>query len=632
YHAIQAGLDMAILNPSMIQIYDDIDQELLKRVEDVIFNRSNSATDDLLAYSIGLTESTIDKTIKVDAWRDGDNHERLVYALMKGITSSLEDDIDEARSLYPSAIDIIEGPLMDGMRNVGNLFGEGKMFLPQVVKSARVMKKAVAQLLPYIEAEKVGIASTSSGKILMATVKGDVHDIGKNIVSVVLQCNNFEVIDLGIMVAPNLIIETAIKEQVDMIGLSGLITPSLDEMSTVAKMLEDQNLDIPVLIGGATTSKLHTAIKIAPHYTHPVLYAHDATMGVECAKALMSPPNRDTFVKEVYADYEKVANLAKTHKTKLDDLNYARSKKPRLEFNSQTIKTPNFIGKKKITAKIEELIPYIDWSFFFTAWEFNKPYPAILEDPILGVEAKKLFDDANEMLAEFCANKSLTCEGMFGIFESYSTNDDIVVSDNDKTYTFHQMRQQKPGSDYLCLSDYVAPTSASTTDYMGAFIVTAGKGIKSLLAYYDANHDDYNKILTKVLADRLAEAFAEKLHQSIRIDYWGYAPDESIDLPGMLKGKYTGIRPAFGYPSLIDHSEKTVLYELLDATNQIGVTMTENYMMMPAATVSGLYFAHPNAKYFNLYHIGEDQIIDYASRKSMDKLSLEALISTRLDY
>jgi len=632
FHAIKAGLDMAILNPGMIQIYDDIDPELLKRVEDVIFNRTSTATDDLLEYTSTLSEESKDQTVKVDAWREEDNKQRLIYALMKGITSYLEEDIEEARGLYATAIEIIEGPLMDGMKNVGNLFGDGKMFLPQVVKSARVMKKAVALLLPYIEAEKKGTASTSSGKILMLTVKGDVHDIGKNIVSVVLQCNNFEVIDLGIMVPPEIAIETALKENVDMIGLSGLITPSLDEMVTIAKMLEEQKLDLPLLIGGATTSKLHTAIKIAPHYTHPVLYAHDATMGVECAKALMSDLHRDAFVKAVYEDYEKVANLSKTHKVKLDDLNYARSKKPRFNFNGQTIKTPNFIGKRKITETIESLIPFIDWSFFFTAWEFNKPFPAILDDPIIGSEAKKLYDDAMHLLSEFSKNKSLGCEGVFGIFEAYSDNDDIIVVDGDQTYTFYQMRQQKPGSNYLSLSDYIAPKGSNIKDYIGAFVVTAGLNIEVLLDKYDADQDDYSKILTKVLADRLAEAFAEKLHQSIRKEYWGYTADEDIDLADMLKGRYTGIRPAFGYPSLIDHSEKIALYNILDATNQIGVTMTENYMMMPAASVSGLYFAHPEAKYFNLYHVGEDQIKDYSSRKSMSKEKLESLISTRLDY
>lgn len=632
YHAIDAGLDMAILNPGLIQIYDDIDPMLLKKVEDVIFNKHKDATEALLDYASTLkTDSSGHDQIQ-DAWRDASYQERLTYSLMHGITTFIESDLEEARSQMPSAIDIIEGPLMTGMSRVGDLFGEGKMFLPQVVKSARVMKKAVAHLLPYIEAENANAETTSAGKILMATVKGDVHDIGKNIVSVVLQCNNFEIIDLGIMVPPEVIIDRAIEEKVDMIGLSGLITPSLDEMVTIAKMLEERGLDIPVLIGGATTSKLHTALKIIPHYKHPVLYARDATKGVEHAKALMNSTAKTAYIEAIYADYQQVASISKKHKYTLDTLEESRIKKPMFDFNHDTISEPAFIGKKTVEATIEELIPFIDWTFFFMAWELKKSYPAILTDPDLGHEATKLFDDANKMLAQLSANKSLTCKGVFGIFKAHSQGDDIIIKDGSSQYTFYQMRQQRSGNQYLSLSDYIAPAGLGKTDYLGAFIVTGGLGTDALVEHYKEQNDDYHEILVKVLADRLAEAFAEKMHYDIRTKYWGYAKDEDLNMSDILKAKYRGIRPAFGYPSLLDHSEKETLYQLLDVTNEIGVTLTDSYMMVPAATVSGLYMAHPDATYFDLFNMGEDQILDYAKRKGMDPKKLEKIIATKLGY
>lgn len=632
FHAIDAGLDMAILNPGLIQIYDDIDPTLLTKVEDVIFNKHKDATEALLDYASTLKADTIGGDTKKDLWREASYEDRLIHSLMHGITTYIEGDLEEARSGMPTAIDIIEGPLMTGMSRVGDLFGEGKMFLPQVVKSARVMKKAVAHLLPYIEAENANAESTSSGKILMATVKGDVHDIGKNIVSVVLQCNNFEIIDLGIMVPPEVIIDRALEEKVDMIGLSGLITPSLDEMVTIAKMLEERGLDIPVLIGGATTSKLHTALKIIPHYKHPVLYARDATKGVEHAKALMSKTAKSAYVKAIYDDYEHLASISSKHKYKLDSLEDSRKQKPVFTFDQSTVSIPDFIGKMSLEATIEDLIPFIDWTFFFMAWELKKSYPAILDDPKLGKEAKKLFNDANDMLKQLSKDKSLSCKGIFGIFEAYSDGDDIVVKDGNQSFTFYQMRQQRDGSKHISLSDFVAPKSHEIKDYIGAFIVTGGLGVESLVKQFKDENDDYHEILVKVLADRLAEAFAEKMHYDIRRKYWGYDKDEDLSMDDILKAKYRGIRPAFGYPSLLDHSEKETLYKLLNVTDEIGVTLTDSYMMVPAATVSGLYFAHPSARYFDLYNIGKDQVSEYANRKDMDLTRLENIIATKLDY
>lgn len=632
YHAIKVGLDMAILNPSLIQIYDNLDPELLVLVEDVIFNRNNDATDHLIEYASTVSNETnnTDKAQK-ELWRDDSCHERLKVALVKGIADYIDSDLAEARSLYPDAISIIEGPLMDGMGVVGALFGDGKMFLPQVVKSARVMKKAVAWLLPFIEAEKSDASSSSSGKILMATVKGDVHDIGKNIVSVVLQCNNFEIIDLGIMVAPELIIEKAIAEQVDMIGLSGLITPSLDEMVTMAKMMTANGLDIPLLIGGATTSKLHTSLKIRPHYKHPVIYANDATKGVEAAKALQNPKMRDDFIKDIYLEYDRIENSSQKNIAPLVSLEEARANKPLLNFDSTSICKPSFLGEKIIEETIDALIPYIDWTFFFMAWEMKKMYPAILDDPVIGSEAKKLLNDAKALLAEISQNKSLTCKGILAFYEANSFGDDLTLTTDKGDYTYHMYRQQKKGSDYTALSDFISP-SDGPKDYIGAFAVTAGLGIDTLLDAYNKDHDDYNGLMIKILADRLAEAFAEKLHHDVRTTYWAYAPDEALSHEAMLRGKYQGIRPAFGYPSLIDHSEKSTFFEMLDVTNKIGMTLSENYMMIPGASVSGLYFAHPDSNYFDLYHIGKDQVTAYAQRKGVTIEEAEKQISTRLKY
>ncbi len=633
FHAIKAGLDMAILNPGMIQIYDEIDPELLEKVENVLFDRGENPTDILLDYAASIADQKSDiKEKSIDEWRTEPVSKRLSTALIKGITTYIDDDLAEARQELPNAISIIEGPLMDGMGIVGDLFGSGKMFLPQVVKSARVMKKAVAYLLPYIQEENVKGASTSSGKVLMATVKGDVHDIGKNIVSVVLECNNFEVIDLGIMVPPETIIETAMKENVDMIGLSGLITPSLDEMATMAKMMEDNNFSIPLLIGGATTSMLHTALKIAPNYSHPVVYSQDATKGVEAAKKLQNPKHHQSFVDSMYKEYDRISQISRDHVSKLVSYEDAVASKEQLNFDATTIYKPNFIGIKKVTASIPELIPYIDWTFFFTAWEMKKRFPDILDDPIIGNEAQKLYNDALTMLNQLAKDQSLQAEGVLAIHEAYSDGDDIIVVTPEKEYRLYNYRQQKENSAYLALSDFIAPKSANIRDYIGGFIVTAGLGVDALVKSYHAHHDDYNSLLVRVLADRLAEAFAEKVHADVRKEYWGYAADEDLTKEDLLQAKYQGIRPAFGYPSLIDHSEKLTLFDWLHADENTQVTLTESFMMVPGASVSGLYFAHPRSRYYDLFHIDKDQVITYAQRKGISVDEAEKQIRTRIRY
>ena len=632
YHAIKAGLDMAILNPAMVQIYDNLDPELLELVENAIFNRKETSTDELIDYASQVVADIESGEVKEDPWRQEPSDNRLRTALVKGIADYIIEDLDETRTIYPNAISIIEGPLMAGMGIVGDLFGDGKMFLPQVVKSARVMKKAVAHLLPFLEEENVAGESTSSGKIVMATVKGDVHDIGKNIVSVVMQCNNFEIIDLGIMVAPDLIIETAIKENADMIGLSGLITPSLDEMVTMAKMMEAAGLTIPLLIGGATTSLLHTSLKIRPHYSGPVIYANDATKGVEAAKLLMNPAKKESFIKETYDNYDQVQATSQKYIAPLESLEAARASAKPITITSDMITKPSFIGERVISSTIQELIPYIDWTFFFLAWEMKGSYPAILSDPHVGVEATKLYKDATDMLEDIMLHQSLECKGILGFYPAHSLGDDLQLLTDKGPVTYHLYRQQKRGSDYRSLSDYVAPAQSGVTDYLGVFAVTAGLGIDVLLDTYIAEHDDYKGIMIKILADRLAEAFAEKLHYDVRKNYWGYAADEDLPLKELLRDKYRGIRPAFGYPSMIDHSEKKTFFEMIQAEERIDIRLSENYMMIPGASVSGVYFAHPEAKYFDLFHIGKDQVLDYAKRKGVSQEEAERQISTRIKY
>ncbi|MFA8437202.1 MAG: methionine synthase [Marinifilaceae bacterium] len=623
YHAIKAGLDMGIVNPGMLQIYDEIPEDLLEKVEDVVLNRRKDATERLVELANSLKDEG-KKESSLDAWREKSCTERLTYALVKGITEYIEADVEEARQLLPRALDVIEQPLMDGMNVVGDLFGDGKMFLPQVVKSARVMKKAVAYLQPFIEEEKGQMGSGSAGKILLATVKGDVHDIGKNIVSVVLACNNFEVIDLGVMVPCSKILEAARREKVDVIALSGLITPSLEEMSFVAAEMEREGFDIPLVIGGATTSKLHTAVKMEPNYNKGVVYIKDASQSVGILKNLCNPEKRDAYLLEVKKEY---AQLRYEHEERKPvsylELTAARDNRETVDWTKATVERPNFIGHKVIEEySLKDLRKYIDWTFFFVAWELKEMYPEILEHPELGEEAHRLFEDANRLLDEIEQKGLLKASAVFAIYPANSEGDDLIVySDEERSSElarFCMLRQQesfKKGLSNLCLSDFVAPIESGRLDYVGGFVTTAGLDLEKSLSRFAEEQDDYNAIMIKVLADRLSEAFAELLHEQIRKKYWGYAVDENLNLEEMLREHYRGIRPAFGYPSLPDHSEKRMLFDWLKAEESIGVTLTENYAMYPAASVSGLFLAHPDALYFSLGKIQDDQVQDYARRK-----------------
>ena len=636
YHAIEVGMDMGIVNPGMIQIYDDIPKDLLELVEDVVLNRRKDAAERLLdkaeEYKNGVTIAKSNKNV----WRESNLYERLSYSLVKGITEYIDEDLKEALNNYPKALNIIEGPLMNGMTKVGDLFGDGKMFLPQVVKSARVMKKAVSFLLPYIEKDKEQGETSKVGKILLATVKGDVHDIGKNIVGVVLACNNFEIIDLGVMVPCEEIIETAIKENVDIIGLSGLITPSLDEMCHIASEMEKRNMDIPIIIGGATTSKPHTALKIAPNYSGPIIYGYDASKTVEICKKLLGD-NKYKYIKSIKEEYEEIRNNYNKYEKKMISLEDAREKRLKIDWNNRVISKPNFIGIKEVTNyKVSDLRPYIDWTFFFVAWEMKKLYPDILEDPNYGEEAKKLFDDANRMLDFIEENNIINIKGVFGIFEANSNGDNIEIYNKDKSLatTFNLFREQREKSkdEYLCLSDFIAPKELQKEDYLGGFIVTAGLGANEYAKKLELEGDSYNSIMLKLVCDRLAEAFAEKLHEDIRKNYWGYAADENLSMKEIFKGSYRGIRPAFGYPSLIDQSQMKRLFDVLDGENITGVKLTENYMMDPVSSVCGLYFASEDSRYFNSNLIDKDQAEDYARRCGCTKEALENALPNILSY
>lgn len=624
YHGIKHGMDMGIVNPSQLAIYDEIEKELLTRVEDVLLNRRNDATERLLEFAEQVKgKKEVEKI--AEEWRSLSVEERLSYALVKGITDYIEEDTEEARLSFERPIQVIEGPLMAGMNVVGDLFGSGKMFLPQVVKSARVMKRAVAYLTPYIEAAKAQGSASSAGKILMATVKGDVHDIGKNIVSVVLGCNNYEVIDLGVMVPASKILDEAIKQDVDIIGLSGLITPSLDEMVHVAAEMERRGMNLPLLIGGATTSKIHTAVKIAPAYTKaPVVYVLDASRSVPVVESLLGA-KRDDFVAKLEDDY----NIMRArHANSRDIKEYiaieeARKNKLKLDFSS--IKTPEFLGVKTIVLEdLEVLKNYIDWTPFFQTWELAGRYPDILVDEIVGEEASRLFEDAKKMLDQLVSEKWFTAKGVLGIFEAQSTaEDDILVYDSNSNIIekFSMLRQQNKkaeGQPNYCLSDFIATTESGKRDYIGAFAVATGFGIEAHLEKFAASHDDYSSIMLKALADRLAEAFAEYLHAELRKNYWGYANEENLSNEELIKEKYKGIRPAPGYPACPDHTEKLKIWNLLKVEENAGIKLTESLAMLPVSAVSGWYFAHPESRYFGLGKIKEDQLINYANRKGMD--------------
>jgi 5-methyltetrahydrofolate--homocysteine methyltransferase len=644
FHAIKAGLDMGIVNPGMLAVYDDLPQDLLQLVEDVVLNRRSDATERLIAFS-DQVKAQDKKDEKSDEWRSGTVEERINHALIKGIVEYIEQDVLEARTKYPRSLHIIEGPLMDGMSKVGDLFGEGKMFLPQVVKSARVMKKAVAVLQPFIEQEKDSGShegSYTAGKILLATVKGDVHDIGKNIVGVVLSCNNYEVIDLGVMVPTEKIIEAALTHDVDIIGLSGLITPSLEIMSEAAKQFEKHGLKKPLLIGGATTSKIHTAVKIEPHYHAPVIHVKDASKSVGVVSNLLSPSNRERFAENSRKEYNDLrdAYLSVKEKATYISLDEARKNKLSMDWRRENIAVPKFTGIKIFdNYPLEEIREYISWVFFFVVWQLRGKYPDILNDPRQGEEARKLFADANRLLDNIIRNRSLTAKGVVGIFPANAVGDDIeLYSDTSRKHViakFYNLRNQElkeAGVPNLCLSDFIAPISSGVTDYVGAFAVTAGLGIEKMLDHFARGLDDYQSIMVKALADRLAEAFTELVHLKIRKELWGYAPDEALSLDDLLLEKYMGIRPAHGYPACPEHSEKETLFRLLQAEKNAGITLTESYSMVPAASVSGLVFAHPKSRYFFVGNISPDQVHDYAKRKNIAVPRLESLLASNLNY
>lgn len=624
YHAIRAGLDMAIVNAGQLEVYDEIPQELRDAVEDVILNRHEDATDKLLELAPKY-QGDGKTVVKEDlAWRELPVNKRLEHALVKGITDYIEDDTEAARQAAEKPLHVIEGPLMDGMNVVGDLFGEGKMFLPQVVKSARVMKKAVAYLQPYIEAEK-SEGQKSNGKILLATVKGDVHDIGKNIVGVVLQCNNFEVIDMGVMVPCASILQKAKEEDVDMIGLSGLITPSLDEMVHVAKEMERLEFDLPLLIGGATTSKAHTAVKIEQHYHAPVVYVPNASRAVGVCQKLLNAQSRAEFAEQLSKEYDIVRDqhARKQPRSKPVSLQQARDNAHVPDFSTAPV-TPNKLGVTPVTVPLETLRNYIDWTPFFLTWSLAGKYPRILTDEVVGEQAQSLFDDANAMLDTVIANQSLQAKGVIGLFPANRQDDDVVIyADESRQETLgvaHHLRQQtdKPKGANYCLSDFVAPIGSGINDYVGAFAVTGGIGEDELAASYEEKGDDYNAIMVKAVADRLAEAFAEYLHEQVRKQYWGYAPDESLSNDDLIREKYQGIRPAPGYAACPEHTEKQLIWDLLNAEEHTGMKLTESYAMWPGASVSGWYFAHPEARYFAVAKIQQDQVEDYAKRKGWD--------------
>lgn len=639
YHAIQHGMDMGIVNPTMLEVYDEIPKDLLEHVEDVLLDRRDDATERLLEFAEKVKGNTKKKE-KDDAWRQGTVEERLSHALVKGIIEYIDADTEEARQKYGQPLLVIEGPLMDGMNIVGDLFGSGKMFLPQVVKSARVMKKAVAYLEPFMEEEKRRNRSTeTAAKILLATVKGDVHDIGKNIVGVVLACNNYDIIDLGVMVPAEKILETAKRENVAAIGLSGLITPSLDEMVHVASEMEKQNFTLPLLIGGATTSRIHTAVKIDPNYSGAVVHVLDASRSVPVVGELISKNTKEAFHKKIKNEYSELREGHASRKTEKSYISIAaaRENRVKIEWSSYQPPKPNSLGNQVFNDyPLAEIRKYIDWTPFFQTWMLKGKYPKIFDDQVIGQEAKKVFDDANKLLDEIIAGELLHANGVIGLYEATAVGDDVkVYEQGQERQTFHFLRQQGQkgkGIPNICLVDYVAPKETGLTDYFGGFAVTAGIGIEALIEKYRKAHDDYNEIMVKAIADRLAEAFAELMHEKIRRELWGYAPDEHFNNEALIKEQYQGIRPAPGYPACPDHTEKPLLFDLLDVEKNTGISLTDSYAMYPAAAVSGFYFSHPASKYFGLGKIQKDQVEDYAVRKGMTTAEVEKWLGPNLGY
>jgi 5-methyltetrahydrofolate--homocysteine methyltransferase len=654
YHAIRAGLDMGIVNAGMLEVYEEIEPELLEKVEDVLLNRRDDATERLVEFA-ETVKNKGKAIVKDEAWRQGPVEERLSHSLVKGIVEFLDDDVEEARQKYDRPLQVIEGPLMDGMNIVGDLFGAGKMFLPQVVKSARVMKKAVAYLLPFIEEEKLANPdagqSSSAGKVLMATVKGDVHDIGKNIVGVVLACNNFEIVDMGVMVPAQDIIKKAKEINADIIGLSGLITPSLDEMVHFAKEMEREGLTLPLIVGGATTSRIHAAVKIAPNYSGPAIHVLDASRSVNVCSTLMNGELREGYVSQIKEEYAKAreAHLNKRSDKRFKSLEDARSNKFQIDL-SKLAPAPSFTGTKVLDDyPLNELLPYIDWTPFFHTWELRGSYPRIFDDKTVGSEAKKLYEDAQVLLKRIVDEKLLKAKAVFGFWPANAIGDDIQLQVKSEQLTktplvktagtefvnIHTLRQQAEkvdGQPYYALSDFIAPKESGKEDYVGAFALTAGIGCDELVAEYEKNHDDYNSIMVKALADRLAEAFAEKLHELVRKDYWGYAKEEHLSNDELIKEQYVGIRPAPGYPACPEHTEKGTLFALLGAEEKIGLCLTESYAMYPTAAVSGFYFSHPESRYFGLGKITKEQVEDYALRKGLSVEEVERWLAPNLAY
>ena len=643
-HAIRAGMDMGIVNAGQIMVYDDIPPDLLERIEDVLFNRRADATDRLLEIADDYRDAGTAAQEKNLEWRDGNVRERLEYSLIHGITDYIIEDTELARLEAEQPLHVIEGPLMDGMNVVGDLFGAGKMFLPQVVKSARVMKQAVAHLTPFMEAEREasGQAAKPNGKILMATVKGDVHDIGKYIVGVVLQCNNYDVVDLGVMVPAERILRTALEEKVDIIGVSGLITPSLDEMVNLAREMKRQDFKLPLLIGGATTSRLHTAVKIAPGYDNPVIHVNDASKAVGVMSNLLSDTARDSYVAEIRDEYEaaRVKHAGSGRKSKRQTIEGARANKAPIDWSEFEAPVPSFLGTRTFHAyDLAELRQFIDWTPFFRTWELSGKYPDILQDDVVGESARELFEDAQEMLDRMVHERWLVPHAVVGFWPANAVGDDIAIYGNAdrteeraKVRTLRQQMMRNNTRPNFALSDFVCPVDAGHIDYVGGFVVTAGAEIDAIAERFEAKNDDYNSILAKALADRLAEAFAERMHQRVREEFWGYAPDEGLTNDELIGEGYRGIRPAPGYPASPDHTEKRTLFDLLNAEAETGVSLTESYAMWPPSSVSGFYFAHPDARYFGVGKIERDQVEDYARRKGMALHVAERWLSPNLNY
>ena len=641
YHAVNAGLDMGIVNAGILEIYNEINKDLLQLTEDLVLNRRIDATERLIEFSENIKNSKEKISVKEKIHKKSVN-ERLKYSIIKGITDNIEEDTEEARKKYKHAVDVIEKPLMDGINNVGELFGAGKMFLPQVIKSARVMKKAVSVLLPYIESERHETKTSYGGKILLATVKGDVHDIGKNIVNVILSCNNFEIIDLGVMVSAEKILKTAEEKNVDIIGLSGLITPSLEEMVNIAKEMQKRKMKIPLMIGGATTSKIHTAVKIDTVYDATVVYVADASKSVGFAKNLIDKNKKDKFVKSIKNEYQNMRELfAGKKKKNFVSLTTARKNGLKTDWHKQKINIPEFTGTETIkNYPLSELIPYINWTFFFHAWDISGKYPNILKHKEKGKEAQKLFDDAQRMIKKIVCKNWINASAVIGLFPANSVGDDLVIYDdnNNNITSFSFLRQQEIKKTkvsekvYISLADYIAPKSTGIKDYIGLFVLTTGLNIEKKVKEFEKKNDDYSAIMLKTIADRFAEAFAERLHEIIRKKLLGFSDNENTNINKFLKKKYTGIRPAIGYPSCPEHSEKKPLFDVLNIEKNIGMKLTENFSMYPSASVSGFVFIHSKAKYFNVGKITKEQIENYAVRKKISTEKAEKYLRTNLGY